>query len=85
MDSRAWTANNYSQTFDLNPNAFEDNVERIGVQEVRVEQFVERYEKLYRPVVVTGVCDHWKACHKWTLEVCVTLWALLWQMCDDLM
>ncbi|CAG2105671.1 unnamed protein product [Medioppia subpectinata] len=67
-DCNSWTANKLSQTFDLSVNAFEDNVERIDTRDVRPEQFVEKYEKLYRPVVITGASDQWRACHKWTLS-----------------
>ena len=72
-DSKSWSTNNYCQTFNLSVDSFVDNVERIDVNEVRTEQFVERYEKLYRPVVITGLCDNWKASHKWTLSVCFTI------------
>ncbi|XP_054161445.1 bifunctional arginine demethylase and lysyl-hydroxylase JMJD6-like [Oppia nitens] len=63
----SWTQHNYSQTFDLSTDNIEDTVDRIDAKEVRPEQFVEKYEKLYRPVVITSLCDNWKACHKWTL------------------
>lgn len=46
-----------------------DNVERININEVSHEQFVEKYEKLYKPVVITGACDNWKAKYKWNLQV----------------
>lgn len=60
---------NYCENFDLNPAIIEDNVERIDEDKVPLDHFVERYEKIYKPVVVTGVTDSWKASHKWTLAV----------------
>lgn len=45
-----WNALNYQKYFDLNPNVVVDNVERINVNDVSPEAFVERYEKIYKPV-----------------------------------
>jgi histone arginine demethylase JMJD6 len=64
-----WHSNNYHEIFDVNPDHVKDNVERISVHEVSQEEFVERYEKIYKPVVITGVIDNWKGKHKWTLSV----------------
>lgn len=49
---------------------FEDNAERISVGECLPNEFIEKFEKPYKPVVILGVQDNWKAKHKWTLEVC---------------
>lgn len=66
---RGWSINDYVNKFDLNLSKVGDNVERISVEQVTTDQFVERYEKLYKPVVVTGACENWKAKYKWTLPV----------------
>lgn len=34
-------------------------------QELTVEQFVERFERPRIPVVLTGLCDGWRAAHAW--------------------
>jgi len=46
-----------------------DNVERIHVNKVSREEFIERYEKIYKPVVIQGAQDQWSANQKWTSEV----------------
>lgn len=45
-----------------------DNVDRISENEVTPEEFIEKYEKIYKPVVITNVQTNWKANHKWTLD-----------------
>lgn len=64
----SWTKLNYSSNFDLDPNKICDTVERINVNDVSNEVFIEKYEKLYKPVVITGVTDTWDASRKWTVE-----------------
>ncbi|CAL1283515.1 unnamed protein product [Larinioides sclopetarius] len=66
-DGIGWTKLNYAETFNLDLNAVKDNVERINVGEISREAFIEKYERIYKPVVITGCTDHWKACYKWTL------------------
>lgn len=34
---------------------FEDNVDRIHVKNVSCEEFIEKYEKIYKPVIILGV------------------------------
>ena len=70
-DGVGWFVNNYAEKFDLSLDSVHDNVERINVNEVSHEQFVEKYEKLYKPVVITGACDNWKAKYKWNLKVSI--------------
>ncbi|KAI1306512.1 Bifunctional arginine demethylase and lysyl-hydroxylase JMJD6 [Halotydeus destructor] len=61
-----WSALDYHKRLDLNPESYPDNVERIDVTKVSLEQFVEKFEKIYKPVVITGITDSWKAKFKWT-------------------
>jgi len=61
--------NNYYKCFDLSPGLVNDNVERIDINQISQDQFVEKYEKLYKPVVIKGATDNWKAKYKWTLTV----------------
>ncbi|XP_058064498.1 bifunctional arginine demethylase and lysyl-hydroxylase PSR isoform X1 [Anopheles bellator] len=63
----AWVQLEYHQKFELYRN-FDDNVERIDVAKVSQEQFIERYERTYKPVVIEGMQKGWKAEQKWTLE-----------------
>ncbi|CAG2067287.1 unnamed protein product, partial [Timema podura] len=46
-----------------------DNVERIQVKDVPPNEFIDKYESTYKPVVICGVQDSWKATYKWTMEV----------------
>lgn len=34
---------------------FDDNVERINVKDVSCQEFINRFEKLYKPVVIEGM------------------------------
>lgn len=34
---------------------FDDNVERINVNDVSCQEFIDRFEKLYKPVVIEGL------------------------------
>lgn len=71
LDTTGWTRLNAHQSFKLDAGG--DNCERIDVNKVSPEEFIEKYEKLYKPVVITGVCQNWKAQYKWTLEVSETV------------
>ncbi len=67
LDHIGWSINNYHKTFKTNLEL--DNCPRVDVHKVSPEEFIEKYEKIYRPVVITGVCNEWKANYKWTLDV----------------
>ena len=43
-------------------------MERIHVKDVNNDEFIERFEKPYKPVVIKGVQDDWAANYKWTLD-----------------
>lgn len=64
-----WTKHDYKNKFDSSIDIVPDTVERIHANEVPIEEFIERYEKPYKPVVIEAVTDNWKARYKWTLEV----------------
>lgn len=72
-DGNGWTKLNYAGTFELDLNSVKDNVERIHVKDISPDVFIEKYEKLYKPVVISGCTDHWKARYKWTLPVSFSL------------
>ncbi|CAH0405130.1 unnamed protein product [Chilo suppressalis] len=66
-NKQQWTALKYAENFEefLKCN---DNVERVDSNKVSQEDFIEKYEKIFRPIVITNVQTHWKANHKWTLD-----------------
>lgn len=68
LDKEAWCLLKYADCFDEFRN-FKDNTERISVKDVSSEEFIQRYEQPYKPVVIQGMTDHWKAVEKWTLPV----------------
>lgn len=55
---------------NLNPDkiAQRDRLERIDTNKVSHEEFIERYEKPLRPVVLRNVTESWPAREKWNLE-----------------
>jgi histone arginine demethylase JMJD6 len=67
-DKGDWSSLGYADNFDSFVTV-SDNVERIHVKDFPPSEFIEKYEKLYKPVVICGIQDNWKAKHKWTLEV----------------
>jgi hypothetical protein len=68
-----WHRYNYFKTFDLSIENLPDNIERIDINQVTPEAFIENYEKLYKPVIITNSQNDWQAKEKWTLEVCLFL------------
>lgn len=61
---------NLAKNFDLTlePIAKRDTLQRISVKLVSHQEFVERIERLFLPIVLTDVTDSWPAREKWTLE-----------------
>ena len=70
-EHHGWYKMDYSNIFDLalEPIKNRDAMPRIDCTKVTVEEFIENYEKPYKPVVVTRFQDVWKANVKWTKEV----------------
>lgn len=66
-DKSSWTLLNYAGRFN-DFKQFNDNVERIHVRDVDCQEFIDKYESIYKPVVIQGLQDGWKAQEKWTLE-----------------
>ena len=61
---------NYAVNFERYKSV-NDRMERIDVNNVPVQKFIEKYEKPYRPVVITGIQSNWNALQKWTLHVII--------------
>ena len=64
-----WYRLGYADKFDASLSAVKDNVERVDARRTSLQEFIDRYEKPYKPVVVTHVEDDWKAQKKWTMDV----------------
>lgn len=64
----SWTELKYATRFDLSYDHVIDGVERIHVKDVSPKEFIEKYEKPYKPVVICGVQDDWSATYKWTID-----------------
>ncbi|XP_063238201.1 bifunctional arginine demethylase and lysyl-hydroxylase JMJD6 [Bacillus rossius redtenbacheri] len=62
-----WTSQGYLNNFEPF-KVVKDNIERIQVRDVSPQSFIEKYESKYKPVVILGAQDEWKAPQKWTLE-----------------
>lgn len=62
-----WHELDYAKNF-IEFTKFEDNCERIHASKVDCDEFVEKYEKLYKPVVIQGLQEGWKSQTKWTLD-----------------
>jgi len=53
----------------VDPTRFVDTIERINVNDVTVEQFIEKYERGHKPCIITGVTDNWPAHQTWQVKV----------------
>lgn len=53
--------------------SFKDSIERIHVDDLSFEEFIEKYERGSRPVIIQGVVDSWPAKHNWTVKVRSTM------------
>ena len=64
-----WTKYNYIKHFDMSHEKLPDNIERIDMNHVSLDEFIEKYEKPYKPVIITNSQTDWLAKEKWTLDV----------------
>ena len=58
----------YEEIISLKVN---DHLERVDSRFLSVEDFINRFEKSYTPVILTNVTLDWPARKKWTLKVCI--------------
>ncbi|XP_055710694.1 bifunctional arginine demethylase and lysyl-hydroxylase PSR [Phlebotomus papatasi] len=66
-DKGAWSQLGYAENFEPFRH-FTDNAERIGGREVDCQEFIRDFEAPYKPVVITGLQEGWKALEKWTMQ-----------------
>lgn len=62
---------NCANSFRVHPEDIEsrDILERIDINQVSEKEFIDVYEKNYRPVVIRNAQTTWVANDKWTVEV----------------
>ena len=68
-EKHGWRWQEYAKNFDLSLSRIKDDVERVDGRKITPEEFMEKYEKNYAPVVLTNVQNKWPATQKWMKEV----------------
>nr|QDF21459.1 bifunctional arginine demethylase and lysyl-hydroxylase JMJD6 [Brachionus koreanus] len=63
-----WHKYNYYKNFDLSYENLPDNIDRIELNKVSLEEFIDKYEKPYKPCIITDAQNDWLAKEKWTLD-----------------
>jgi len=49
--------------------SFKDTIERIHVDDISFDEFIEKYEKGSKPVIIRGIVDQWPAKTEWKIKV----------------
>ena len=67
---RKWAQDGYwcrqNEILKVNdPTVFTDTIERIHINDLTVEEFIERYERGSRPVIIQGVAETWAGNQEW--------------------
>ena len=70
---RQWSQDGYwCRQNDLlkvkDPKVFKDTIERIHVDDITVDDFIEKYERGHRPCIITGVTDGWPGMTDWQMN-----------------
>jgi len=66
--TEGWQGGNWQELFDTSHDAFVDNVQRVDYNTTSCEEFIEKYEKMNIPVVITNSQNDWKASERWKME-----------------
>ena len=71
---RKWSQDGYWQKQNdilkvHDPETFTDTIERVNVNDLTVEEFIERYERGNRPCIITGVTETWPGNQEWQIKV----------------
>ena len=66
-----WSKDNYwyKQDKALDVSTLIDSIERVHVDKITVEEFIQKYEKGSLPVIITGVAEGWPAWQQWQVKV----------------
>ncbi|XP_046437539.1 bifunctional arginine demethylase and lysyl-hydroxylase JMJD6-like [Daphnia pulex] len=65
--SAVWVEQGFHKNFKPF-TVFTDNVERISVDKISPQEFIERFERPYLPVVILDAQREWMANYKWTIQ-----------------
>lgn len=69
LKSEDWCKYDYLNKFDLSLESAPDiDIDRIDINKVSVEEFIDKYERPYKPVIILNAQNDWLAKEKWTLE-----------------
>ena len=68
-EKHAWHKLEYASTFDLSMAHIQDTIPRVDARMLSAQEFIDQYEKDYKPVVLTHCQVDWQANEKWTKEV----------------
>ena len=66
---RKWAQDNYwqrqNEILKIKDDSFVDTIERIHVNDITVDEFIEKYERGHKPVIIQGVTESWPGMSEW--------------------
>lgn len=80
----AWHVLDAARTFRVTPEDVRarDTVKRVNSLHLTETEFIDQYERVYQPVVISNEQLEWPATEKWMLEVHVCLLLCLFMLTD---